>query len=395
MSDTQSSSSKKNSHDGQVSLNRFRGWRFKLILVLAAMAFAMVCAEGMLRCVWRNPYATDGADRVVRLRMQHANTHHQIDRSVICADNPVASMQTNERSYILPLDQHAQPECTIAFLGGSTTECFAVDELQRFPALVSARFGDMGLAVNTLNAGTSGNTVHDSLNVLLNHVALDKPDVVVLMHACNDIGVLAADGDYRSRSGQFVSWYAPLRLSLMNLSTYSSLVGIVRQAAKMHSVIPAEPADLERRNVVAEQLEEVEHQFEQRLRVFTRMCDAFDAKPVLMTQPMSGKFNSLTPNWVNDSAQTRFNAIVCRVAKEEKAILVDLAEHLRENVPNWDEHQKIFYDGVHVTDEGSRVYGEHIVECLLPLVREISSASNESVRVPQLAEGVESGTLSR
>ena len=35
---------------------------------------------------------------------------------------------------------------------------------------------------------------------------LDKPDVVVVMHVTNDIGVLDGDNEYRSRMGQRPSW---------------------------------------------------------------------------------------------------------------------------------------------------------------------------------------------
>jgi hypothetical protein len=61
------------------------------------------------------------------------------------------------------------------------------------------------LKVNTLNAGRSGNTLHDSINILLNHVIDDRPNIAVLMHATNDIGVLIRDGNYRSRMGRPVS----------------------------------------------------------------------------------------------------------------------------------------------------------------------------------------------
>ena len=88
---------------------------------------------------------------------------------------------------------------------------------------------------------------------------------------------------------------------------------------------------------------------------------------------MSSNFTSLTPRWANPNAQETFNEIVRRVGCEEDAVVIDLVKHVKENVPNWEEHLNLFYDGVHVTDEGSRVYGGHIAECLLPLVRVSSS----------------------
>lgn len=44
--------------------------------------------------------------------------------------------------------------------------------------------------------------------------------------------------------------------------------------------------------------------------------------------------------------------------------VIDLVRHLTESVAGWNEHMKIFYDGMHVTDRGSVVYAEYIAERL-------------------------------
>ena len=85
------------------------------------------------------------------------------------------------------------------FLGGSTTETVVVSEELRFPALVSTLLEERGRRVNTLNAGKSGLSTQDSLNLLLNHIVYDDPDIAVMMHAANDIGWLAGTGDLRAR----------------------------------------------------------------------------------------------------------------------------------------------------------------------------------------------------
>jgi lysophospholipase L1-like esterase len=93
---------------------------------------------------------------------------------------------------------------TIAFLGGSTTACNAVQEDARFPGLVGRLLTEPGISTNGLNAVRSGGTLHDTLNVLLNHVLPDEPDIVVVMHATNDIGVLHHQKSYDSRTGAAV-----------------------------------------------------------------------------------------------------------------------------------------------------------------------------------------------
>lgn len=344
----------------------------KLLLLVISTCLAIVAAELLLRCCWHNPYRREEPDRVVRLRLQHANAHHRIDRSAIDAEHPVIDFRTNDRSYIEPSFQYVEPDCTIAFLGGSTTECCAVREELRFPTLVSSLLGERGYRVTTLNAGTSGNTVHDSINILLNHTYQDRPDYVVLMHACNDIGLLSEAGSYDLRAGRYMSWASAARSAAMKLTNYSSLAGLTRQVLREHThFVPIAPAELEPRPQ-ADRSSTIDGAFEQRLRGFVQLARSFGIQPILMTQPISSHFTELTPSWVDQDMQLRFNETVRRVGADVEVPVIDLVDHLEQHVPNWDRHLHLFYDGIHVTDEGSRVYGEHIAEVLC---RRMESAS--------------------
>ena len=133
-------------------------FRTKLTLLVVSAMVAVLASEVVLRCCWHNPYANELPDRMVKLRLLHANADHQIDRSDIDGRKPNIRFRMDERSYILPSFQFENPDCTIAFLGGSTTECCAVDEPVRFPALVSTLLEQQSIRATTLNAGTSGNT---------------------------------------------------------------------------------------------------------------------------------------------------------------------------------------------------------------------------------------------
>ena len=81
----------------------------------------------------------------------------------------------------------------------------------------------------------------------------------------------------------------------------------------------------------------------------------------------------LTPEWIERTAQDRFNAIIRRVGEEEVVPVIDLVHHLQYRVPDWNKPMKIFYDAIHVTDKGSRVYAQHIAERLRPLILEIGA----------------------
>lgn len=77
---------------------------------------------------------------------------------------------------------------TVVFLGGSTTENYGYALEDTFPALVGKRLQEeLGRPIRVFNAGMSAATTSTSL-ARLQHQVLDlKPDLVVVMHAINDL----------------------------------------------------------------------------------------------------------------------------------------------------------------------------------------------------------------
>src|SRR5262249_24412333 len=106
-------------------------------------------------------------------------------------------------------------------------------------------------------------------------------------------------------------------------------------------------------------------EYEKRLRAFIGVARAFNIEPVLMTQPIAKIHNALTPDWPDPRNQEVFNYTIRKVGVEEGVVVIDLARHLIENVGDWNQPMKIFYDRVHVNDRGSEVYAEYIAEHLL------------------------------
>ncbi len=343
----------------------------RALLTLLSLAISVLLCEGLLRLAWDNPYLGAKQEPVVRLRIHLPLQDVPVDRSAIYPDSPTVAMRIDERGYIRPSRRFADPDATVAFLGGSTTECAAVDEDLRFPALVSRLLEERrGLRVNTLNAGTSGNTVHDSLNVLINHIIADRPEVVIMMHATNDIGNLARRGSYRLAEPS--DGRAVLLWLIRKSSAYSSLIAALRRWLRWERL---KPRPFEQRIPGPGQQVEIDSdRFVVRLRAFVRVARAFGIEPVLMTQPESTVRTPLSPDWLDPRAQELFNREIRRVAVEEGAVLIDLVRHLFDHVEGWDEPMKVFYDGIHVTNSGSRIYAEHIAERLA-----------ESVFAPRLA----------
>lgn len=352
----------------------------RVALAAATLLLMFALGEVALRVAWHNPFDNEDPDHLIKLRIQHALTDHIINRSMIDPEVPTVRFRADERSYLRPSFEHVDPDLTIAFLGGSTTANVTVQESLRFHALVADALFAHGLRVNALNAARSGGTLHDSINVFFNHVLADEPDIVVLMHATNDIGVLDRDPTYESRRGRPVQMPDLGKWAFQWTSARSSVAGLLRSALSGGLNLNSPAARIAQKNDPDKQVNH--EQFEARLRTFVRMARAFDVTPVLMTQPLANSTTDLTPAWADLGSQDLFNEVVRRVAFEEEVPLVDLVRFFDDRIEGWKQTGKLFYDGMHVTDEGSRRVSEAITEVLL------ECCVGEVVRGPRDAPGI-------
>lgn len=352
--------------------------RFSLIVLIVAG----VVAELLLRLFMTNQYLGD--ETFVQLvRIPGPNRHYQVNRRFIYPDDPLSVLRSDERSYWLPSRRFAEPDATIVFFGASTTLNAAVDEDLRFPAVVSYELEEEGLRVNTLNVAMAGNTLHDSLNSLLNHVVLDRPDIAVVMHASADVGILVKSSEYGARMAYPLGLKTLRRWLHRKLSAWSWMYSGVRYSVatldgmakipltdKMYLAKKARPDTF------------AEDPFRQRLEAYGAMCRSFGITPVFMTQPYSN-FTELTPAWQTDLAQDRANDVIREVGREKGILVIDLVKYLHESVPDFDEPMQVFYDGIHATNYGSRILGEYIAEILhqsLPLLQAPRSSGAAAAR---------------
>jgi lysophospholipase L1-like esterase len=336
--------------------------RRKLALLGLAVFSYLVITELGLRIFWHNPYHDESPDHLLVVPIPHPGRHFIYDRSKILKDHTRVQFRVNDRGYILPSHQFDVSDVTIAFLGGSTTECFIVDEPLRFPALVSTLLAKRGLKVNTLNGGRSTNTIHDALNVLINHLIDDRPDIVIFMEAASDHGLLSRAGSYQSRMGAQASFASMMRWPLQKGSSRSFLVGIIR----LWATIRVAPEEIQKAVESVPRKKDVlpVEEFERRLRAFVRASRAFGITPVLMTQPYTNVRNNVTPDWADDKYQDIFNETTRKVGGGEDVFVIDLARHFKEDVPGWNKPMVYFYDGIHVTDRGSQEEASYIAQRL-------------------------------
>src|SRR5436190_22395940 len=202
-------------------------------------------------------------------------------------------MATDNEGFIEPARRHAQPDLSIVFLGGSTTECMYVAPENRFPHLAAVKLEQaLGLKINGINAALSGNNSMHSLLLLLGKVVPLRPDYVVLMHGINDIGALSSNGTYWIKGGSLrlfeeekhsvedagkVLVKALIPYSSEQLTRgYKSVLELVR-IRRAQAQTPAQAGQPDRRA-------EMGRDFESSLRSFVRVATAWGITPVLMTQ---------------------------------------------------------------------------------------------------------------
>ena len=333
----------------------------RFLLIVVGCCIGLLLVEAFLRMSWDNPYEVIERGEIVELRMNAPNVDFSLDRSWL--DGKKVKFRTDNRRYILPSRLHEDPQVTIAFMGGSTTEALYVAETMRFHYLVAMILENNGHRVNVLNAGEGGTTVQDTLNTYLNHVVQDDPDIVIMMHATNDRSLLASDPTYFSRSGQVISLSKQSRWIIHELSSKISSIGLLRQA-NFRSV--------KKKSSLRNYIDESEllispdpKPYIQRVESFVDIVRNFGSIPVLMTQPLDSTRHPVRPDLENMNGQERFNDIIRTIASDKNVVLVDLEDHMRDIPEFAADPTEFLYDGMHITDKGSTIYAKMIASVLL------------------------------
>jgi lysophospholipase L1-like esterase len=240
----------------------------------------------------------------------------------------------DEDGFVVPSRVHAKPDLSIVFLGGSTTECAAMEPEQRFPYLVGRRLEkDLGKNVNALNGGRAGNETMHSIAILLGKVLRLSPDAVVMMEDINDLTVLMSEGSY---------WYEDSFKSHLQTSRE------VFSRWERPSV-----RDAHRPRYSSARLPGMRREFEANLETFVGITRARGILPVLMTQEnrIEGTAHPFAEPYAALNESTR--AVAARLGVP----LVDLAREIP--------HEKRYVcDLVHYSSEGAALAANAIAPVL-------------------------------
>jgi hypothetical protein len=302
------------------------------------------------------------------------------------------SFRVDENGFIEPSKKYDNPDASIFFLGGSTTECEHMDEKNRFPYIVGELLEEnLNKKINSFNGGVSGNNSLHSIDILINKVIPLNPDIVVLMHNINDVVILIYEGSYWNKN----SSRSPLLYKTFSLYSFVKelkdlLVPNIWWAfkelwrTKVSEAIQDEFAERRGQTLKIDSTKFI-NEFKMNLRMFSNICEARDIVPVLMTQAHRFKINpddiikiaienKLGANGIEykefKMIIDRFNETIREVGKEENVLVIDLEKEIPKE-------KEYMYDGVHYNDYGSRYASEIISQKLSNLIQ-MNSVPNKN-----------------
>lgn len=287
--------------------------------------------------------------------------------------------ETDADGFIKPGRIHDEPELTIAFLGGSTTENFLVPAAARFPHLTGREIeACTGARVNTINAGRSGITAMHSLNIFLNTVLPLQPDIVVMMHNINDYAMLHHEGSYwndhpdRSllTTAQTGAQDAPGRMTRLANLLIPRTANFVRHriggaASPVTDAAPDAQEAPRWSTVKPIEIDRVRTAFGRALETFVHAARAWDVQPALMTMParwpesladapdsfhmlIRDKLFAIDDYPAFTAGFDAMNDTIRETAARLDAPLIDLAKAIPPS-------PELMFDAIHFNEAGSRM----------------------------------------
>ena len=364
------------------------------LLIIVALVAIIFGAEKIL--AYKNHgfgFNYDLPHRAIRLREYRPNLKLHLMAGITETDYDTLPrkeflLRIDKDGFIIPSKKYEHPDITLAFLGGSTTECRFVEEEHRFPYLAGVLLdGKLKVKVNSFNAGRSGNHSLHSLNILMNKVLPLKPQIVVMMHNVNDLTILLYDKSYWNvHSARPVildinkvivsnyfkvirdRWIPNVAMALHSFDNAFRLWRRSKEAGKGQdefAQIRGKKLDFNKDTMIKE--------FSMNIQAFIDLCKARRITPVLMTMAsrLTDKPDKIIEHTVKKTtleyAQLKglfdaFNETIRRLGRENQVQVIDLAKE----VPQTREY---LYDLVHYNDHGAIKAAEIISEQLTPLVR--------------------------
>jgi lysophospholipase L1-like esterase len=264
------------------------------------------------------------------------------------------------------------------FVGGSTTECFYIDDKKHWPYLLSQKFGPSFL-VN--NAGLNGHSTVGHISLLNGYLSQLKPEYAFFLIGINDLATTDNGGN------RFDSKLVEKNIEyyVIQIEEYSKLINLLHsfyrsyQAFKLgvkdnaewqlEHQIKVRPLPQNEMGKILKKHEKAQKEYKKRIFEIIDICKVNNVKPVFLTQPLLFG-EGIDPTTGLDLAKYQFhifsglqysqklelyNQTVRQVCVESKTQMIDLAKLLPKD-------SKYFFDDMHFSDAGCQKISEVIFE---------------------------------
>jgi lysophospholipase L1-like esterase len=273
-------------------------------------------------------------------------------------------------------------DLTIITVGGSTTECFYLNDADAWPARMGGALQPHFKSLWVNNAGLDGHSSFGHLRLMQQYLGGLKPKVVTVLAGVNDMFVDAPTNfDVKQETSLLgrLSAYSEVAALIANLQRVRRAVAIEDLGAmprplnlydveKPPAQDPPPPPETERRHAA----------YKTRLEALVAEARQAGIVPVLITQPAlfgAGKDDitrvdlakiTVTLDQPRSGANAwalleSYNDVMRGVARELNVPLIDLARELPKS-------SRLFYDLVHFSKAGGAAVGEIVARDLCPIL---------------------------
>lgn len=267
---------------------------------------------------------------------------------------------------------------TIITLGGSTTQCFFLDDRKTWPYLLQEKLKEQNLKVWVGNAGFIGQSTRAHLIFIKEVVPKIKPTAVILLTGINDLGLSISKDRPLYDKPYWKFFFFKSRL-IQILFVWKSVLFNQVIVVKEEGNGPYQPLPLTGETVkLPEDLRAAVpllEEYRKNLSEIIRLGRRQNVRIILLTQPMLWEDNDYWRNiqgrfyWIKKTKGVLsaadhwrlldlYNQELLDVCQEEEVECFDLASVIPRS-------SLYFYDSAHFTEKGAELVAEEVAEFML------------------------------